>query len=275
MTALELMGGITGLFLVVIIAASMICLLLWRRLARLQAQQQAWEQAQEVHFQQWKEAQETYIVQLAEELIAQMEALYAEKQKHETVDRERAKKLLKLYKTSIAKAKVELILTHLPRIEDIPLPQKNSSLQRALQAHKPIDSLQGANLAARDLAHRSLRSMDLSQAQLAEANLYMTDLSEANLRGADLSGADLSGANLANADLHGANLHGANLLVTDLNNAILTQADLRDVRNLSAEQLSSAIIDSTTRIDSTDDLTLPLIKRPYKQFLSLQPVDQH
>ncbi len=275
MTAFELIGGFTGLLLVVIVAACLIGMWLRLRLTRLQTQQQAWEHAQEIHIQQWKEEQETYIIQLAEELLLQMETLYAEKQKHEEVNRARAKMLVKLYKTAIAKAKIEQILIHLPRVEDMPLPQKNGLPQRALQAHESAHSLQGANLVARDLAHRYLRQMNLSQAQLTEASLYMADLSGANLRGANLMNADLSGANLENADLHGANLHGANLLVADLNNAILTQADLRDVRNLTAEQLASAIIDSTTSIDSTYDIIRPFVERPYKQFLSLQSADQH
>jgi hypothetical protein len=96
----------------------------------------------------------------------------------------------------------------------------------------------------------------LREAQLVEANLSMADLSGACLAGANLERANLIGANLTGADLRRANLSGANMMVADLNNAILHGATLLHMRNLSPEQLRTAIYDNTTTIDNTIDITI-------------------
>ncbi len=120
---------------------------------------------------------------------------------------------------------------------------------------------QGANLAGLDLSHRYLGRADMRNAQLSRTNFFMADLSGACLADADLSEADLSGANLSHADLRGATLTGANLLVTDMNNAILTGADLLGARNLTTQQIYTAIYDSTTQLDEEIDITLPHTSR--------------
>jgi hypothetical protein len=74
----------------------------------------------------------------------------------------------------------------------------------------------------------------------------MADLSGAFLTGADLSGADLSGANLAGADLRDTTLTGANFLIADLHSAILAGTNLFGARNLTTEQLDSAITEVAT-----------------------------
>jgi uncharacterized protein YjbI with pentapeptide repeats len=66
------------------------------------------------------------------------------------------------------------------------------------------------------------------------------------VRRADLSGADLQRANLSYADATDANFRGANFKDANLKGTILRGADLREVRNLTREQLTSAIIDETT-----------------------------
>src|SRR5439155_4664515 len=99
--------------------------------------------------------------------------------------------------------------------------------------------------------------VDLRDAQLSNASFFMADLTGAYLAGADLSGADLAGANLSEADLRGAKLTGANLNVADLHQAILIDADLRGARNLTPQQIYTAIYDNTTQLDAEIDITKP------------------
>ena len=73
-------------------------------------------------------------------------------------------------------------------------------------------------------------------------DLYRADLSEANL----------SEANLIEANLEGANLEGANFYRADLTGADLTGVDLREAKNLTQEQIDSAITDEDTKLP--DDL---------------------
>lgn len=63
-----------------------------------------------------------------------------------------------------------------------------------------------------------------------------TDLSGTSLRGANLRGADATNAVFRDADFDGAFLDGT----------ILRGADLSGAKNLTAEQLSTAIIDDRT-----------------------------
>jgi uncharacterized protein YjbI with pentapeptide repeats len=75
---------------------------------------------------------------------------------------------------------------------------------------------------------------------------FVVDIHGAFVRSADLSGADLERANLSYADATNANFRGAHLKEANLKGTILRGADLREVRNLTREQLASAIIDETT-----------------------------
>jgi hypothetical protein len=52
-------------------------------------------------------------------------------------------------------------------------------------------------------------------------------------------------------------LKGANFLVTDMHNAVLHGADLRGVRNLTADQAYSAVFDNATQFDADVDVTMP------------------
>ena len=79
------------------------------------------------------------------------------------------------------------------------------------------------------------------------------DLSGASLSGADLSGADFSGASLSETDLRRADLSGANLSETDLrrvnlSRANLSRADLSGAKDLTREQVESAVTDENTRL---------------------------
>jgi uncharacterized protein YjbI with pentapeptide repeats len=68
------------------------------------------------------------------------------------------------------------------------------------------------------------------------AFIRRTDLSGTSLRGANLAGADATNASFRDVDFEGALLRGT----------VLRGADLTDARNLTVEQLSTAIIDDRT-----------------------------
>jgi uncharacterized protein YjbI with pentapeptide repeats len=93
------------------------------------------------------------------------------------------------------------------------------------------------------------------RAELRNAILQQADLHDANLERADLSGAHLSVTDLMGANLRGANLQGADLWMSDMKDTILEGTDLRganlgEVTNLTAEQLSGALVDTETELPS-------------------------
>ena len=115
--------------------------------------------------------------------------------------------------------------------------------------------LSGADLSDVDLSNANMVSSDLYLANLKSANLSGVNLENSNLSGADLSGSILRGARLIGADLSLANLNRAKLRGLKLSrvfrwfssvpDADLSDADLRDVKNLnhadiSPDQLASA-----------------------------------
>jgi uncharacterized protein YjbI with pentapeptide repeats len=79
---------------------------------------------------------------------------------------------------------------------------------------------------------------------------FVLDLSGAKVRRTNLSHANLTCANLSHADLTGADLRGANLDGAILTGTILRGADLREVRNLTKEQLAAAVVDDMTILPS-------------------------
>ena len=81
------------------------------------------------------------------------------------------------------------------------------------------------------------------------------DLHGAFVRRTDLSGASLRGANMRRVDATNANFRGADFKGALLDGAILRGADLTDAKNLTLEQLSSAVIDSGTILPSYIDRT--------------------
>jgi uncharacterized protein YjbI with pentapeptide repeats len=78
----------------------------------------------------------------------------------------------------------------------------------------------------------------LYNTHFAKAFLLKSKLHKANLIGADLAGATLYGADLAGAVLHGADLTG-----TFLHGADLSEANLKDVKGLTLQQLEDAVWD--------------------------------
>ena len=79
---------------------------------------------------------------------------------------------------------------------------------------------------------------------------FLFNISGAILRRADLSKTRLDHANLKRADLTGTKFRGADFKDAKLDGAILIGADLTDAKNLTIEQLKSAIIDETTILPS-------------------------
>lgn len=72
------------------------------------------------------------------------------------------------------------------------------------------------------------------------------DFSGTFIRRTDLSGANLEYANLSRADCTNAKFRGANFRNAILDGTILRGADLSGVRNLTRQQLATAIVDEAT-----------------------------
>ena len=85
-----------------------------------------------------------------------------------------------------------------------------------------------------------------NHAMAAYQSDFAIDLSGAFIRRVDLSGAILVGADFSGADCTNANFRGADFEGAILEGTILKGADLRDARNLTKQQIQSAVIDSST-----------------------------
>jgi uncharacterized protein YjbI with pentapeptide repeats len=79
------------------------------------------------------------------------------------------------------------------------------------------------------------------------------DLHGAFVRKTDLSGVSLRGANMTKVDATNAIFRGADFAGARLKGAILRGADLTGAKNLTLEQLSSAIIDDRTALPAYID----------------------
>jgi uncharacterized protein YjbI with pentapeptide repeats len=225
-----------------------------------EARYQEWKAQQEKRQQEWREQQEQRLDQVEQRLVTQLQTILEEVHTKEVQDNERIDDLRRQYEAALSQAHMEHALAQLPRIEDTPLPGGSFDAlpEQADKKSQPL-SLPGVDLADRDLSHRYLRHANLQNAHFTGANLFMADLSGANLVGADLSHTNLSAANLTHADLRDANLAGANFLVADLNDANLSGANLRNARNLTKEQLKTAIVDSDVLLDSSDGTSVPTL----------------
>ena len=98
------------------------------------------------------------------------------------------------------------------------------------------------NLKGADLCNAKLMEAKLNEACLKDADLTAAYLIKADLTKADLSGADLTQAVLSEANLAGADLDGAELTDTFLNGA-----NLKDVHNLTCDQIELANFDAETK----------------------------
>ena len=94
-----------------------------------------------------------------------------------------------------------------------------------------------------NLSWAHIPRVDLSHSILEHAKFRGTVLREADLRGSNLSYAYFRGADLRRADMRDVNFQG-----TDLEDADLRGTDLRGAKNLTREQIESAIVDETSRL---------------------------
>ena len=113
-------------------------------------------------------------------------------------------------------------------------------------------NLSGAWLTRANLSYANLGAANLTGAWLVKANLISAGLVWANLSSTNFIGADLSKAKLIGADLTSAYFGGSDppsshsriaLISSQFEGANLSGADLRDVKNLTQEQLDEARAD--------------------------------
>lgn len=102
---------------------------------------------------------------------------------------------------------------------------KYLAVRGGTRAQFNLRSLDGLNL-----ANRNLSEADFSGASLVNATLYGSNLTRSNFYCADLRGSNLRCANLSHADLRGASFRGASLSSAMLDNADLRAAVMMFVR---------------------------------------------
>lgn len=146
------------------------------------------------------------------------------------------------------RADIQAVLTVLSRRtrewdEGRSLDVQRTDLRRA---HLVDAHLDRANLFAAHLEGAMLTGADLEKADLSAARLRGARLSLARLEGAMLMQAHLDVTSLEEAHLQGAWLQGASLKGADLRGADLRRVDLGLTRDLTREQIESAITDETT-----------------------------
>ena len=257
MAEMLVVGGIVSVLIAIVLMTQLITIKMQQqRLDNMHARQYAWERAQEVRQQRGQAILESYTREAEKKLAAQVQQVSMQWQIWAMEDAARVQDLTQQYKLAAERVSIAYELERIPRIEEAPLPGKQQSNETLW---RPIN-LPGADLRRYDLSYRYLKQANLRNARLTNANLYMTDLSGACLAGADLTGADLSATNLTGTDLRGANLNGANFLIADMQQTMLEGANLLSARNLTAEQVCSAMIDENTQLDLEVDITRPRIQ---------------
>ena len=247
---------------IVAVAASLAGALIALRVERgtvksIQAEHEAWEQAQENYRRTWERKQAKRFAEAEAKFTALTQEIRADWETWAKKDAERIAALAQQYDTLEKQSQLEQELARLPHVEEMPLGEEQSALLTHARTQWHPALLRGVDLSGRDLSHRYLRSADLREARLVNANLFMSDLSGALLTGANLRGADLSGANLSGADFRDAILADTNVQVADLHNTLLVGANLIGARHLSKQQLADARYDDATRLDDDTDLTEP------------------
>ncbi len=156
----------------------------------------------------------------------------------------------------------ELIRTCLKEVDMTEAQCKDANFVGAdlCDANANGSNLTGANLSQTNLSGATFITTDLRSANLEQATLNRASLIRASLNGANLSGANLSHANLREAKLGTSNLSGvdfseANLENANLNMAKLHSANLVQAKNLTQEQINSALGNAQTQLP--DDITRP------------------
>src|SRR5579875_1285150 len=239
----------------------------YRYLQRSQAQRTAWEHAQESGQRNWEIKQERRALAWDARLTARIQQVENDWNIWKQKNAELAQTVAQQHAEIATFLHIERELARIPLVEEMPIAfdSKGQRLPTSSRWH-PL-SLARVDLSDRDLSRRYLSQTNLHDTRLRGANLFMADLSGADLSGADLTGADLTGANLSHADLHNAILVNANLQVADMHNTILFGANLHGARNLSQQQLDTAIYDATSQFEADTDLTLPRLPRLNKTAL--------
>ena len=88
----------------------------------------------------------------------------------------------------------------------------------------------------------------IPRVDLSRSTLEYSKFRGAVLREADLRGSNISYANFREADLRRADLRDVNFEGTEIEGAVLCGADLRGAKNLTHEQLETAVVDETCRL---------------------------
>ena len=239
----------------------------YRYLQRTQAQHSAWENAQESRQRNWEMKQERRALAIEAKLIAGVQQVESDWNTWKQKNAELAQAVSQQHAEIATFLHIERELARIPLVEEMPIAFDSKGQRLPLSSRWQPLALARVDLSERDLSRRFLGQANLREARLRGANLFMADLSGADLSGADLTGADLTGANLSHADLHNAILVNANLQVADMHNTILFGANLHGARNLSQQQLDTAIYDATSQFEADTDLTLPRLPRLNKTAL--------
>lgn len=111
---------------------------------------------------------------------------------------------------------------------------------KAPEANLEGIKLQKAQLGGANLEKAWINKANLSGSNLNGAWLKDTNLSETDLSRASLIGANLSGANLTKASLDGSDLKYSDLKGTNFNGVNLHETYLKEVKNLTSEQVKAA-----------------------------------
>ncbi|EDZ93802.1 pentapeptide repeat protein [Limnospira maxima CS-328] len=140
-----------------------------------------------------------------------------------------------------------------PQLKDLLEHQRENGRTNWERIHLCGKALNGINFEGAQLSRANFRDARLNGANLRGAKLFGADFEEAWLISADLSDAILLGSNLTGADLDGAILRG-----TRLQQVNLTNVDLTNTKNLTKEQIESAILCQTKLpnhiVESSPDL---------------------
>src|SRR5438128_1784550 len=127
-------GGIIGL-LAIIIGIWIALKIQERRLLKIQAQQEAWERAQEGHQRIWEVRQAKHGLELEKKLGAQVQQVQNAWQTWEAQDAQRAQTLAQQYDTAAALLSMEYEVARLPRVEETPLPTSSGGQRQHLFAN--------------------------------------------------------------------------------------------------------------------------------------------
>ena len=129
-----IVGGIISL-LAVIIGVWIALKVQQRHLLNIQAQQEAWERAQEGHQRGWEVRQEKHTSELEKKLIVQVQEIRHEWRRWEAKDAQRAQAWEQRHESATAQLSLEYELARLPNVEETPLPANPNDFRQYVFAH--------------------------------------------------------------------------------------------------------------------------------------------